>query len=224
MGVLQIVPVGPNLEPVMTGVGAFHVTKLILLTAKEHLPQAKQVQKTLAPLKVETEVHILKGDPIMEMLRIVTNILAEERGKYDDIYINVSSGTPALNTAALCAAFVNGAKALGVQDDKPFPLPILRFSYYDLVSEGKLAVMRALSKAGGQVGSLQELSERSGVEKSLLSYHIRGGRENKGLEELGLVSIRKGAQGRLSIRLTAMGNMILAGREGEKKEAKEEAA
>lgn len=223
MGVLQIVPVGPKLEPVLTGVREFHVSKLVLITDKEHLDRAREVEKVLGPLKIKTEVHVVKGDVIMDVLRFVSTLLAEERGHYDDIYINVSSGTTMLNTAALCAAFVNGAKALGVEDDKAFPLPILRFSYYDLVSEGKLAVMRALSKAGGQVASLQDLSQLSGVDKSLLSYHIRGGRGQKGLEELGLVTIRRGNQGRLSIRLTAMGNMILQGRLADGAEGKAEA-
>lgn len=215
MGVLQIVPVGPDIQPILAGVKAFHTTKLALLTDKDHVAQAKQVQKTLEPLGVATDIHVMKGDVIMEMLRLVTHILAEEKGRFDDIYINVCSGTQLHNTGALCAAYVNGAKALGVEGDKPFPLPILRVSYYDLVTEGKLAVLRALAGTGGQVESLQALSGLSGMDKSLLSYHIRGGRDQKGLEELGLVTIRRGAQGRLSIRLTAMGHMILQGRSDE---------
>ncbi|MFQ6012353.1 MAG: hypothetical protein ACE5LS_01740, partial [Thermoplasmata archaeon] len=55
------------------------------------------------------------------------------------------------------------------------------------------------------------LSEASGVEKSLLSYHLRGGRESKGLEELGLVEIDRGTQGRLLIRLSEMGRLLLIG-------------
>jgi hypothetical protein len=50
------------------------------------------------------------------------------------------------------------------------------------------------------------------VEKSLLSYHIRGGREPKGLEELGLVRVERRECGKVSIHLTELGRLVLVGR------------
>ncbi len=61
--------------------------------------------------------------------------------------------------------------------------------------------------------SLNEFSQATGLEKSLLSYHLRGGRDSKGLEELGLVEIDRATQGRLLIRLTEMGRLLLIGKE-----------
>lgn len=217
MGILQIAPIGPNYDPIMVGVREFPVSKLILITEPAYEPNAREVQRLLSPLKVDIDVRTLEGDPILNMLRLVTGIVADEGMKYSDTYINVASGTPMMSCAALSAAFVNGVKAFGVSDNKTFPLPVLKFSYQELISESKLSLLRALAKSDGVADSLQELSERSGVEKSLLSYHIRGGREGKGLEELGLVEIDRGVQGRLHIRLTPMGHMLLYGR-GEVKE------
>lgn len=212
MGILQIAPVGPDLDPVMVGVREFPTSRLILVADKDHVEKAREAQRLLSPLKLDIEIRTVEGDAIMGMLRLVTGIVNEEGLRYDDTYVNVASGSRMLSCAALSAAFVNGVKAFGVNENRPFLLPVLKFSYQELISESKLAILRALAKAGGGVDSLQDLSDESGVEKSLLSYHIRGGREGKGLEELGLVEIRRGPQGRLRISLTPMGRMLLYGR------------
>ena len=76
-----------------------------------------------------------------------------------------------------------------------------------------MKILFHLERLGGKVESLNSLAEASGVEKSLLSYHVRGGRESKGLEELGLLNIDRAQQGRLTISLTELGALMLAGRE-----------
>ena len=90
-------------------------------------------------------------------------------------------------------------------------LPVLKFSYSEVISPSKINVLQSLADLGGEADSLSALSEASGVEKSLLSYHLRGGREAKGLEELGLVEIDRGTQGRLLIQLSEMGRVLLIG-------------
>jgi hypothetical protein len=50
------------------------------------------------------------------------------------------------------------------------------------------------------------------MENALLSYHIRGSRESEGLEKLGLLEVDRRKQGRLRIRLTPMGDLMLVGR------------
>ncbi|MFQ6089759.1 MAG: hypothetical protein ACE5K0_12790 [Candidatus Methanofastidiosia archaeon] len=94
-------------------------------------------------------------------------------------------------------------------DDTPIPPPVMKFSYSEVVSDAKLAILNALKGLGGVVDSLNELSEKSQVEKSLLSYHIRGGRDSKGLEDLGLVEVDRTQRGKLNIKLTTMGKLIL---------------
>jgi DNA-binding MarR family transcriptional regulator len=111
----------------------------------------------------------------------------------------------------MSGAFIHGLRAFAVQKDGPIQLPVLKFAYREMISESKMNILRALERAGGGVESLNDLSEMSGVEKSLLSYHIRGGRDAKGLEELNLVSIERAKQGRLMVTLTEMGKLILLG-------------
>ena len=50
-----------------------------------------------------------------------------------------------------------------------------------------------------------------GYGKPLLSYHIQGARESKGLADLGLLEIEKGERGKISARLTTLGKLLVIG-------------
>jgi DNA-binding MarR family transcriptional regulator len=135
---------------------------------------------------------------------------------FDDVVVNVSVTDKLLSCSLMSGAFIHGLRAFAVMDGAPMQLPVLKFSYSEMISESKMNILRALERAGGAVDSLNDLSEMSGVEKSLLSYHIRGGRDAKGLEELNLVKIERAKQGRLMVHLTEMGKLILIGGGGMK--------
>lgn len=214
MGILQIATVGDDTRPIMMGVREFPVAKLVLVHDTPHASAARKLQAQLAPLEIAVETVEIRAGPremLLEVLKVISDLVGRERIAYDDVYVNVASGPPMLTCAAVSGAFVNGVKAFGEVDGRPLLLPVLKFSYTELVSEPKLNILRALKDAGGRVDSLNELSEKSGVEKSLLSYHVRGGRDGKGLEELGLVGVDRSTQGRLRIQLTPMGETILLG-------------
>lgn len=212
MGILQIATVGEDPEPIMVGVREYPVSKLILIHTTETSDHVRDLRADLQPLKLDIETREVEGDLLLGVLKTITEIAAEEPMKYDDVYINVASSDGLMSCAALSGAFVNGIKAFGVRDGSPLQMPVLKFSYQELVSESKFKILKALEDAGGSVDSLNDLSKLSGLEKSLLSYHIRGGRESKGLEDLGLVEIDRGVQGRLEINLTPMGKLLLSGR------------
>lgn len=209
--VLQIATVGDEEGEVFVGVREYPVSKIVLIHEPEDRMKAAEILRKLAVLKVEGERREIR-DPAREMYEVVAAIVEEEGHRYDDVLINVSSGRKLLTCSAISAAFVNGLKAFHVEGEEAMMLPVLKFSYSEIVSDSKINLLAALDGLGGEVGSLNELSEASGVEKSLLSYHIRGGRESKGLEELGLVEVDRGTQGRLRIRLTPMGRLLLIGR------------
>ncbi len=212
MRVLHIATVGEDILPILVALRELPVTKLVLLYTEDARPQVKDLEKRLADVMVPVEAHLVKGDPVVRVMEIVAEILREENLKYDEVFFNVSSGSKMLSCAGLSAAFVNGIKAIGATKDGIFHLPVLKFSYTELISEPKLRILRALRDMHGSVESLSKLEERSGVDKSLLSYHIRGGRESKGLEELGLVRVDRGEYGKLSIHLTELGRLVLTGR------------
>jgi hypothetical protein len=209
--ILQIAPIGDDLDPVMIGVRDQPVAKLYLLHTKDYEKKALKAAKALGVLKLPVTLVRIGDQVLLETLQRVTEIVRQEGKAYDDVVINVSGGDRMLSCAALSAAFVNGVRAIGVDNGACFNLPVLKFSYTELVSEAKLRILRSLAQMGGQVDSLQDLGDHSGTDKSLLSYHVRGGKDSKGLEGLGLVEVDRTQQGRLAIRITPMGQLMLLG-------------
>lgn len=213
MGILLIACVEDRIEPVVAGIREFPVSKLVMITDKKHLDTCREIESKVFFLKIDIETREVGGNLIKEYLEAVSQIAADNALEYDDVYINIGGGGRYTSCAALSAAFVNGVKAFDVMGDRVIPLPVLKFSYCDLISDAKLRILKTLDKAGGTMDSLHQLSETSGIEKSLLSYHIRGTRESKGLEELGLVEVGRKTRGKLKIELTTMGRLMLIGRE-----------
>ncbi len=211
--VLMIATVGDDVNPVLIGVRDYPVRRLVLLYAPENEGNAQALKERLEPLHIEVQLRVLDPhDMLMDTLRQVSAIYNEDALAFQETILNVSSGEKMLTCSALSAAFVNGIPAIGIDHESPFALPVLKFSYRELISEAKFRILHTLQDMGGSATSLAELSEKSGVEKSLLSYHLRTTREGKGLEDMGLVAIDRGSFGRLSIRLTEMGGLMLVGR------------
>ncbi len=209
----MIATVGPDIDPVLIGVRDYPVRKLILLHTAAYSKQAQEIHAKVTPLRVIVELREIDGaNVLMDTLRKVSQINADDGMAFTDVILNVSSGEKMHTCSALSAAFVNGIPAIGVDGDTPFALPVLKFSYKELISEAKFRVLEALASMDGLAESLSDLSKESGIEKSLLSYHLRTTREGKGLEDMGLVKIDRGTFGRLTIHLTEMGQLLLVGR------------
>ncbi len=207
--VLQIATVGENPDAVFVGIRTFPTSKLILLHTPEFAGAAREVARRTTGIKLPTELRPIGRDMLMDCLQIVSRIASEEREHFDEIIINTGAGPRMMTCSLLAAAFVNGIRAIDVKEDQAITLPVLKFSYTELVTEAKLRILRTLERLGGHVDSLDQLAKAAGLEKSLLSYHIRGGRDTRGLESLGLVEIDRRLQGRLAIRLTPSGRTML---------------
>jgi hypothetical protein len=197
----------------VAGAKAFPVAKLVLLFDERQGSHMADLQAKLAPIKCEVERKPIKGSTLTEVLALFASLVHTEALNYDDIIVNVTVSNKLLSCSLMSGAFVHGLHAIAISEGGPMQLPVLKFAYAEMISESKMNILRALERAGGEVESLNDLSEMSGVEKSLLSYHIRGGRDAKGLEELSLVSIDRAKQGRLMVKLTEMGRLMLLGAE-----------
>ena len=91
----------------------------------------------------------------------------------------------------------------------PLLLPVLKFSYSEIISDTKIKILKSIDNIGGMVSSLEELEQISGYGKPLLSYHVQGGKENKGLADLGLVEVDKGDRGKTVINITTLGKLMV---------------
>lgn len=206
---LQIAVLGGSEDAVLVGLRNFPAHKLTLLSPSESLNQAEQLSKNLTEtLKLIVEIKQLRDTAITTMLEAVEEIVRAESESFQDFLINVGSAGRPQTCAGVTAAFVHGIKAFDVMNEQPIVLPVMKFSYAEAVTGPKMEILRAIERAGGDVESLEKLSALSNYGKPLLSYHIRGSKVGRGLEDLGLVEIERGKRGRLRVKLTDLGRTL----------------
>ncbi|NOR39224.1 MAG: hypothetical protein GQ580_06535 [Candidatus Thorarchaeota archaeon] len=212
MKTLHIATVGEDTEMVLVGLKNVPTHRLDLICLPEHRDSvnafALNLEKTL---KIDVDVHVVEGRIVEGVLEKVADILNKHNNEFDDVVLNVAGGEKVLTCAAVTAAFFNGLKAFHLKNETPVMLPVMKVKYSDIISKAKMAVITAIHDAGGAIQSLGQLSDISGYGRPLLSYHIWGDDESRGLVKLGLVEAERGRHGRLEARLTVLGRaMVLA--------------
>lgn len=155
---------------------------------------------------------VTKENVIRDTMERVNEILNIEGRNFQQVLINVSSGDKLIGCAALSAAFINGIKAFGMDSTKSVPLlmPVLKLSYNEIISTAKIKILKTIDGMGGTINSLEELELASGLGKPLLSYHVQGGKDSKGLANLGLVEVERGDRGKMIINLTTLGKLLVS--------------
>jgi len=208
---LQVAVLGGNEDAVHVGLRNFPAHKVILIAPHESMSQAESLAATLtSTLRLPVEVIRLTDSSISTMLEVVSRIMKKESGAFQDMIINVGSADKHLTCAGVTAAFVHGIRTFDVLGDQPIILPIMNIRYAQVVTESKMEILRAIERSGGDVESLEKLSALSNFGKPLLSYHIRGSGEGRGLEAFGLVEVERGKRGRLRVKVTALGRILLS--------------
>ena len=155
---------------------------------------------------------VTKENVIRDTMERVNEILNLEGRNFQQVLMNVSSGDKLIGCAALSAAFINGIKAFGMDSTKSVPLlmPVLKLSYNEIISTAKIKILKTIDGMGGTINSLEELELASGLGKPLLSYHVQGGKDSKGLANLGLVDVERGDRGKMIINLTTLGKLLVS--------------
>ncbi len=211
---LQIASFGVNPKNVLAGIRNFPAHKLSLVCTEEKKSLAERVASDIRQgLAIPVEIHVVKGNLIEGFLATIFEILKENEGKFDDVIINAGGdghSTCMTCCAMISAAFMSGLKAFFTSDLEVKMLPVLKLTYKENVSKPKLDILRTLEELGGDVESLSRLSEVSGYDKPLVSYHINGSEKARGLLQLGLVEKEKGRRGGVRMKLTALGRILLA--------------
>jgi hypothetical protein len=202
-------------EAIAAGIRNFPVHKLALICYESDKEKANDFSKKIrSVLGLAVSIHLVsKHNAIRDTLERVSEILSIDGKEFHQVLMNVSCGDKLIGCAALSAAFINGIKAFGMDErGSPLLMPILKLSYNEIISESKIKILKAIDEAaGGSVESLEQLESISGYGKPLLSYHIQGARESKGLADLGLLEIEKGERGKISAKLTTLGKLLVIG-------------
>ena len=215
MKTLQIATFGPDgQDGIALGIRSFSVHKLALICFSSDKNRADDfAKKIISILGVPTTITIVtKENVVRDTMESVNEILNLHAKEFEQVLLNVSSGDKLIGCAALSAAFINGIQAFGMDDTHTVPLlmPVLKLSYNEIISEAKIKILKSINTAGGVIESLDKLEQISGYGKPLLSYHVQGAKDSKGLADLGLVEVEKGDRGKISARLTTLGKLLVS--------------
>lgn len=194
-------------RPIYIGIKEFPTDRLILLCSLRKKRAAEKIRRDLQKFRIPVDIHFIRGPLWEELFRLIG---ALSDGKQQNILVNVGAGDRTTRCAALSAAFVNGLKTFDVVGNTTMMLPVLKFSYYHLLTEKKLRLLRHLLAAEDYLLPFDELSKQAKMGASLLSYHLHGTYKSEGLEQLGLVTLTKERE-KLTIRLTTLGRLLIQG-------------
>jgi hypothetical protein len=213
MTTLQIATFGSEgQEGIAVGIRNFPVHKLVLIcysSDKQKADDFSRKLRTVLGMQVTISV-VTRENVIRDTMERVGEILNIHRSDFQQILMNVSCGDKLIGCAALSAAFINGIKAFGMdQTGAPLLMPVLKLSYSEIISEAKIRILKAIQGMGGSIESLEQLEQASGYGKPLLSYHVMGSRDSKGLSDLGLLEVEKGDRGKVSAKLTTLGKLLV---------------
>jgi hypothetical protein len=214
MKTLQIATFGSDgQDGIALGIRSFSVHKLALICFDSDKNRAEDFAKKIrSVLGIPITITIVtKENVVRDTMESVNDILNLHAKEFDQVLLNVSSGDKLIGCAALSAAFINGIQAFGMDDTHTVPLlmPVLKLSYNEIISEAKIKILKSINTAGGVVESLDQLEQISGYGKPLLSYHVQGAKDSKGLADLGLVEVEKGDRGKISAKLTTLGKLLV---------------
>ena len=202
-----IAPVGDNMDALFIGLNEFPTEKVILLTPKDRLKEAERAVKDLDRFRIPSQIMEIKGNIWEEMFSKIAEI--SEGGKGKNILVNTATGDRSTTCAATSAAFVNGIKAFSVDNGKTMLLPVLKFSYYKMLTDKKMELLKMLSRPDCCL-SLEDLSKKTKMSPPLISYHINGNLKSEGLKQMGLIETME-KKGRIEIKLSTLGIMLLKG-------------
>jgi hypothetical protein len=216
MTTIQIATFGSEgQEAIASGIRNFPVHKLALICYESDKDKVVEFSRKIRNiLGLPVSIHLVsRKNAIRDTLERVNEILTRDGKDFRQVLMNVSCGDKLIGCAALSASFINGIKAFGMDEEgSPLLMPILKLSYTEIISESKIKILKAIDGAAdGFIESLEHLEAISGFGKPLLSYHIQGARDSKGLADLGLLEVEKGERGKISARVTTLGKLLVAG-------------
>ncbi|MFH1316388.1 MAG: hypothetical protein ABII01_02620 [Candidatus Woesearchaeota archaeon] len=202
-----IAPVGDYMQDIYVAIREFPTEKVILIAPENRSNEAHEAKEGLEKFKIPTKVINVKGHIWEEIFREVALIRKVEQG---ELIVLVSSGDRESRCAATSAAFVNGLKAVGIDGDHVMMLPVLKFSYYKMLSDKKMGLLKTIYNCKELCSSLEDLSKKTKMSLPLISYHINGTLKSEGLKTMDLVETVE-SKGRTKVSLTFLGRMLLKG-------------
>ncbi|AKA48299.1 hypothetical protein IX51_03390 [uncultured archaeon] len=207
---------GQSYTGIRSGIRHLPLDKIVIIHERVHgksipvndVPFNGFMEQVSGALMAQVDEVMIESGELNEVLDAVKSVYKEHSQEYEDIFMNVTEGGKLLSCTAISSAFIFGIRAFWVDQSGVHMLPIMKLGYQKILSETKLSILSALSRMKGKVDSLEQLSELTGLEKSLISRHMNGTDDSQGLIDLGLVSVNRKARGRMEVEITALGRIV----------------
>jgi len=135
-----IAPIGEDLDSLFVGIKNFPTEKIILITDNNYKHLALKAKEEIEKFKIHVAIKEVKSMNVEDVFECIADTKQVEDNK--KLIINSSAGNKFASCAVTCAGYVNGIKSFFVIEDDVVVLPVLRFSYYKLLTEKKMTINR----------------------------------------------------------------------------------
>jgi hypothetical protein len=185
----------------------FPTERVIFLTWPDGIMKAEGFAEKLKVLGIGSSIiRVSVTNPWEDFFRVMVD--ACQGIPKDSILVNISTADRVSQCALTNAAHVNGLRAVAVINERLVVLPILKFSFSNILSGKKMRILECLG--GKCLNSLEEVARRTGMSLQLVSYHVNGTPKSKGLASLELVETEV-EKGRVKVCLSTMGRLFMDG-------------
>ena len=201
-----IAPVGDNPDALFVGLKEFPTEKVVLLAPEGRLGDAEKAKRDLEKFSISADIIQITGNIMEEVFKVFSEVKKNEAER--EVVVNIATGDKVFSSLCLSAAFVNGLKAFDVLNNEVRLLPVMNYSYYRVLTDRKIDVMKVLHEKGSL--SLELIGTATGMSLPLLSYHLNGTYKVEGLKELGLIETIS-HKGKLEVKLSPLGALLVKG-------------
>lgn len=164
---------------------------------------------SLETLGLPVDRRTLTADwPLVEALTVVDELLRAGSCEQPPVAVNVAGADRHLSAVGTVAAYARGLPVVDIVGGSTVILPRLELSLEETISETKRSILEGLAALGGRADELKTLAEEADITSSLASYHVRGGQDVDGLEEMGFLTVSGSKVGQLQIELTWRGRLV----------------
>jgi hypothetical protein len=206
---ILIVPVSENMELLIRDLKEFSIERIHLVCFSDMLKKAEETKFDLDKMNIPVMIHEIQVNIWEDCFRYVGKITSLEQDNTHELIIYSGTATADLRSAITCAGFVNGLKVFSNDETgKLYMLPIMKFSYYNLLTDKKMHLLSLLDIK--KETTFEDLSSKSKMSMPLVSYHLNGNLKSEGLKMLGLVQTSE-KKGKTLIKLTILGKLLLEG-------------
>ena len=206
---IHITPMGRNTGHIYTAMKEFRIDRLVLITGKEFLNTARDMESHLSPFDIITVITTINPFQSDSYSKIVDHIISEYlHHQKDNIFVNITGGTNLMSSAALTAAQFIGASAYYVvkngEGSSIINVPIIKISLKDTLTSKQQLIFQNIQdeiKKAGKIENISAFAEKYGSYKQKVVFHLAS------LENMNIIKIDRSKREH-SLSLTETGILV----------------